>query len=439
MIPESFLSRLREAVPVSDVVGRALRLQKAGREFKAPCPFHHEKTPSFYVNDDKGMYHCFGCGAHGDVIAFLMRHGNVSFVDAVQHLAVHAGLDMPTVTPAERKAQARRRDLHSVVELVARWFEEQLRAEDGKAARTYLADRGLSEETVARFRLGWAPPGGQALRRHLAARGVSEADALEAGVLVRSDDTGEVRSFFRRRVIFPIGDSQGRVVGFGGRLVDGDGPKYINTADTPLFAKGELLYGWTRMRRALRDGQTPIVAEGYMDVIALAQAGFEATVAPLGTALTEAQLRRLFRALPPDQPLEPVIVFDGDDAGRRAALRVVERALPVLAPGRSLRFASPPAGDDPDSLVRTGGAAAFAPILAAARPLAEVLWDAETAERRLSTPEDKAAVVKAVDARIAAIADDAVRAAYAADFAGRLEALLGHRPALASGERRSVE
>lgn len=434
MIPPEFLTRLRDAVPISDVVAKHLKLSKAGREFKAPCPFHNEKTPSFYVNDTKGMFHCFGCAAHGDVIEFLMRHASISFTDAVQHLAVTAGLEMPAVSPADRKAQARRRDLYSVVEMAAAWYEQQLAGAEGAAARSYLAGRGLTEETIARFRLGWAPPGGKALVRHLTSRGVDLADALEAGVLVRPEAGGDVHAFFRRRVTFPIGDARGRVVGFGGRLIEGEGPKYLNTGDTPLFHKGELLYGMTRMRNAVREGQPAILVEGYMDVVALVQAGFDGAVAPLGTAVTDAQLRRLFKSAPGESVFEPVLIFDGDDAGRRAALRAIDRVLPVLAPGRSVRFAAPPPGEDPDSLLRAGGREAFAPVLDAAIPLAEQMWQAETSDRPKDTPEQRAAIVQAVEQRLAAITDATVRQAYAADYAGRLETLLGQRPTLLAAE-----
>lgn len=455
MIDPRFLDALRARITLSDVIGRRVRLTRAGSEVKGCCPFHNEKTASFYVNDQKGFAHCFGCGAHVDAVGFLMRAEGLSFPEAVEDLAAVAGLEVPAVTPEERVAAARKRDLLEVAETICAWFEKRLWTEDGAAARAYLESRGLSADTMERFRLGWAPDDWDALRRHLTDLGIPEEDGVAVGALKarRPEEDGRQRApfaLFRRRVIFPIPNPAGRVVGFGGRILpdhpDTDAPKYLNSPEGPLFDKGRLLYnGGARLQRAAADGQTPLVVEGYLDVIQLVQAGLEATVAPLGTALGEEQLRLLWKRLPADRPRVPVLVFDGDKAGRAAALRAAERALPLLEPGCSLRFAALPDGEDPDSLVRAGGANALAPVLKAARPLVDVLWQALTHEpedpealRDLSTPEAKASVVRAVEERLGAIGDNAVFDAYRDELLARCKAVLGFRPKLPARPTKSA-
>jgi DNA primase len=416
--PPQFLDELRARIPLSDVVGKRLRLIRAGREFKAPCPFHNEKTPSFYVNDGKGFFHCFGCGAHGDVIGFVMQHDNLGFVEAVEALAGEAGLQVPQATPEDRRAAERQRGLHELVEAACRFFEDRLRTPQGRPALEYLLRRGVGEGEIARFRLGYAPADRMLLRSHLLKAGFSEDDAVEAGLLKRPDDGRDAYSFFRDRVIFPVQDRRGRVVAFGGRLLEGEGPKYLNSADTPLFHKGRLLYNMSRAREAAGDGKPVVVAEGYMDVIALVRAGFEGAVAPLGTALTETQILELWKLCPPGRRV-PILCFDGDGAGRRAAFRAVERVLPHLAPDQSVRVAFLPDGKDPDDLVRAEGAAAMQAVLDAALPLSQVLWDMEAQGRALDTPEDRAGFEAALEERVRQIADRGVQAHYRAEMRQR--------------------
>lgn len=422
--PPSFLEELRNRLPLSEIVSRRLRLARAGREFKAPCPFHNEKTPSFYVNDQKGFFHCFGCGAHGDVIGFVMRHDNLSFPETVELLAGQAGLDVPKSTPEERERFERRKSQYDLVEAAARWFEERLARAEGREASAYLRKRGLDADIIARFRLGYAPSDGAALGRHLREAGFSDEDVISAGLLRKPEDGRSPYAFFRNRVMFPVTDRRGRVVAFGGRIIEGDGPKYINSPDTDLFQKGSLLYGMARARQAAADDQPLIVVEGYMDVISLVANGFSGAVAPLGTALTEQQIMALWKLSPGDNRA-PVLCFDGDGAGRRAAWRAVERVLPHLAPDRTVRVAFLPQGEDPDSLVRTGGRRGMQDVLDAAQPLMEVLWDMEAATRRLDGPEARAGLKAALEARIETIADRDVRQFYGQELRRRLDAAFG--------------
>ncbi len=407
--PPGFLDGLRSRISLSGLIGRRIKLVRRGREFAGLCPFHHEKTPSFYVVDDKSFFHCFGCGAHGDLIGFTMRADNLDFIEAVEKLAGEAGLAVPQATPQERERAQRQKTLLEATEAAATFYEERLWAPAGVRAREYLQARGLDPETIRRFRLGWAPDDRQALRRALA-REFSDPLLIEAGLRRRTAE-GEASDYFRNRLMFPIGDRAGRVIAFGGRLIGEGQPKYLNSPDSALFEKGRVLYGWSAARAAvIRDeegGSGAIVTEGYMDVIALHQAGFATAVAPLGTALTEVQLHELWRLAP-----EPVLCFDGDIAGQRAAVRAMRRALPLLRPGQSLRFAGLPAGEDPDSLIRQAGRGTFDQILAAARPLSTVLWESELAAGRLDTPERRAALERRLMDQIGLIADRTVQAEY---------------------------
>jgi DNA primase len=408
--PPGFLDELRGRVSLSGLVGRRVKLVRRGREFAGLCPFHHEKTPSFYVVEDKNFFHCFGCGAHGDAIGFVMRADNLDFLEAVEKLAGEAGLAVPQATPEERQRAQRQKTLLETVEAAAAFYEARLWAPDGSRAREYLRDRGLDPETIRRFRLGWAPDARdradrQALRRALVGD-FPESLLIEAGLLHRVE-AGEPFDYFRGRIMFPIGDRAGRVIAFGGRVLGDGQPKYLNSPDTPLFDKGRVLYGWSAVRAAGPDRRDPIVTEGYMDVIALHRAGFASAVAPLGTALGEFQLHELWRLGP-----EPILCFDGDVAGRRAAARALRRALPLLRPGHSLRFAALPAGEDPDSLIRASGAAAFAQVLAAARPLSEVLWQLELGAGPADTPERRADLERRLGEDVALIADRTVQAEY---------------------------
>ncbi|HSR71384.1 MAG TPA: DNA primase [Kiloniellales bacterium] len=428
--PPAFLDEIRARVPLAELVGRKVRLVKRGREHSGLCPFHNEKTPSFTVSEDKGFYHCFGCGAHGDAIGFVMRTEGLAFPEAVERLASLAGLEMP-VSSAEEQATARRRaGLLEVLEAAAAWFESQLREPGGAEARAYLERRGVSSETTAAFRLGFAPDKRGLLRAALNARGLDDAQLAEAGLIKRAEGESAPRDYFFNRIVFPITDRRGRVIAFGGRAL-GDSPaKYLNSPETPLFHKGRVLYNLARARQAARDAGELIVVEGYMDVIALAQAGFAAAVAPLGTALTEEQILELWRLAE-----EPVLCLDGDEAGRRAGYRAAERALTRLAPGRSLRFALLPAGEDPDSLVRHQGARALRAVLESARPLSGLIWALETQGRRFDTPERQAGLIRALGARLEQIADPAVRTAYREALDRSFQAAFGY-PAWGGAPRR---
>ena len=430
--PPGFLDELRNRIPLASLVGRQVRLIRRGRELAGLCPFHHEKTPSFYVVEDKGFFHCFGCGAHGDAVGYLMRAENLDFIEAIERLASEAGLAVPQQTPQERERAQRQKTQLEALAAAANFYEARLWAPAGARARDYLAARGLDEETIHRFRLGWASDDRQALRRALSGE-FPEALLHEAGLVRQPEGGGDPYDYFRGRVLFPIGDRAGRVIAFGGRTMGDDQPKYLNSPDTPLFEKGRVLYAWAAARANVgRDTDTDalplIVVEGYMDVIALHRAGFGTAVAPLGTALTEAHLHELWRLSP-----EPVLCFDGDNAGQRAMIRALHRALPLLQPGRSLRFAGLPSGEDPDSLIRTGGKPAFAEILAVARPLSEMLWQSELAARPIDTPERRADLERRVMADAALIADRIVQGEYRRFLRDKLFAL--GRPAGSRGAR----
>ena len=403
--PPGFLDELRGRVSLAGLVGRRVKLIRRGREHAGLCPFHSEKSPSFYVVEDKNFFHCFGCGAHGDAIGFVMRADNLDFLEAVEKLAGEAGLAVPQATPEERERAQRQKTLLETLEAAAAFYEARLWAPGGSRAREYLHSRGLDPETIRRFRLGWAPEDRQTLRRALTGD-FPEPLLLEAGLLHRPED-GEPFDYFRNRVMFPIGDRAGRVIAFGGRVVGEGQPKYLNSPDSPVFAKGRVLYGWSAARAAREAEPNPIVTEGYMDVIALHRAGFVTAVAPLGTALTEFQLHELWRLGP-----EPILCFDGDAAGQRAAARALRRALPLLHPGHSLRFASLPAGEDPDSLIRGSGPAGFEQIFSAARPLSHRLWELELGAGPADTPERRADLQRRLAEDVALIADRSVQAEY---------------------------
>ena len=413
--PPQFLDEIRARIPLEGVIGKRVRLLRRGREQLGLCPFHKEKTPSFTVNEDKGFFHCFGCGAHGDVIGFVMRDEGLSFPEAVERLAGDAGLALPARDPRAEARERERHSLYGVVEAAAAWFEAELAGPRGVAARRYLDARGVDEEARAHFRLGYAPDSRTALRTKLERDGVTEAMMLEAGLVIAPDDGRTPYDRFRGRVIFPICDRRGRVVAFGGRALGDGQPKYLNSPETPLFAKGSLLYGQHLAAPAAHKAGQAIAVEGYMDVIALHQAGIAWAVAPLGTALTEQQLELLWRLAE-----EPVLCFDGDEAGARAAARAVERALPQLNAKRSLRFATLPSGQDPDTMVRDRGRQAMAEIVDAAIPLSDQLWRMALAGRALDTPEARARVNKLLQDQIARIPDRDLGFRYREDFRQRL-------------------
>src|SRR5712672_1155871 len=417
--PPQFLEELRARLPVSEVVGRRVKLKKAGREWKGLSPFQQEKSPSFTVNDQKGFYHDFSSGKHGDIISFLMETEGVGFAEAVERLASMAGMPLPALTREDDAREQHRKTLHDVQELAAKFFEATLAGRSGAKARGYLADRGLDPAAQVKFRLGYAPAERFALKEHLGAHGIPVEDMVEAGLLVTGDDIPVPYDRFRDRVMFPIGDLRGRVIAFGGRALDREAQaKYLNSPETPLFHKGGTLYNIAPARAAAHKGASVIAVEGYVDVIAMVGAGFEATVAPLGTALTADQLALLWKMAD-----EPTLCFDGDTAGRRAAYRAVDMALPLLRPGKSLRFATLPDGNDPDDLVRSGGRGAIEDVLASARPLAHVLWMRETEAGGFDTPERRAAFEARLAEVTATIADDSVRKYYRREFGERLRRL----------------
>ena len=414
--PPQFLDELRARLPVSEVVGRRVRLKKAGHEWKGLSPFNKEKTPSFCVNDQKMAWFDFSSGKNGTIFDFVMMTEGLTFPEAVERLAAQAGLPLPKMSPEEEARDQRRRSLHDIVELAAKFFEDTLASRAGAKARGYLADRGLDPAVQLKFRLGYAPPERFALKEHLGKAGIGSEDMIEAGLLVAGDDIPVPYDRFRDRVMFPITDLRSRVIAFGGRALEREAQaKYLNSPETPLFHKGATLYNIAAARMAAHKGAPLIAVEGYIDVIAMVSAGFDATVAPLGTALSAEQLALLWRMAD-----EPTLCFDGDAAGRRAAYRAVDLALPLIKPGKSLKFASLPEESDPDDLVRAGGRDAINEVIAAARPLAHVLWMRETEAASFDTPERRAAFEARLAEVTAMIGNEAVRKYYRREFGERL-------------------
>ena len=414
--PPEFLDEIRARVALTDVIGRRVKLTRRGRELLGLCPFHNEKTPSFSVVEDKGFYHCFGCGAHGDVIGFVMRHENLPFPEAVERLAGEAGIAVPQLSPEERVRERERHSIYSVVEAACAWFEAQLAAPAGAGARDYLEARGVSAAMVESFRLGFAPDARGALKAALAGQEISEAMMLAAGLLVQPEDSArEPYDRFRGRLIFPITDRRGRVIAFGGRILGAGEPKYLNSPETAVFHKGTHLYGYALAAERARRRNSVVAVEGYMDVIALHQAGITNAVAPLGTAITKAQIEALWRLAP-----EPVLCFDGDAAGRRAAFRAGERVLPRLRAGRSLRFAWLPAGEDPDSLLGDAGPERLREVLGRAGTLADLLWELVTGKDALATPERQAGVRQRLRELVAQIPDADLRFYFERHFQDRI-------------------
>src|SRR5882724_2442112 len=411
-----FLDELRARLPVSEVVGRRVKLKKAGREWKGLSPFQQEKSPSFTVNDQKGFYHDFSSGKHGDIISFLMETEGVGFTEAVERLAAMAGMALPAVTPDAARHEQRRKTLHDVMDLAAKFFTETLASRHGARARGYLGDRAISPAAQLQFRIGYAAPDRFALKEHLGGLGIPVEDMVEAGLLIAGDDIPVPYDRFRDRVMFPIADLRGRVIAFGGRALEKDAQaKYLNSPETPLFHKGDNLYNLAPARQATHDGASLVVVEGYVDVIAMVTAGFAASVAPLGTALTESQLALLWKMAD-----EPILCFDGDKAGQKAAYRAADMALPHLKPGKSLRFALLPEGQDPDDLARSGGRGAIEEVISAARPLADMIWSRELEGGNFDTPERRAALEARIGELANAVRDEVVRRYYRDDLAERL-------------------
>src|SRR6056297_982382 len=412
-LPPGFLDELRNRVSISQVVGRKViwdtrKSNQAKGDMWAPCPFHQEKTASFHVDDRKGYYYCFGCHAKGDALGFIKETENVGFMEAVEILAREAGMTMPARDPRAAQIADRNTQLAAATEAAVAHFRLQLKTAAGAAARDYLDRRGLDQPTLDRFEIGFAPNARQATFGALTAKGLPADTLIEAGIASKPDDGGAPYDAFRDRIIFPIRDPRGRCIGFGGRAMDPNArAKYLNSRETPLFDKGRALYNHGPAREAAGKGQPLIVAEGYMDVIALVKAGFEAAVAPLGTAITEDQLRLMWRISD-----EPIIALDGDTAGLRAAMRLVDLAMPLLEAGKSLRFALMPEGKDPDDLLRAEGPASVQKLVDAALPMVQLLWQRETEGRSYDSPERRAALDKALREKIKLIRDPSIRSHY---------------------------
>jgi DNA primase len=426
-----WLDELRSRITLSALIGRTVKVTRAGREYKACCPFHNEKTPSFTINDEKGFYHCFGCSAHGDAIRWMTDQRGLSFMDAVKELAAEAGMEMPAPDPRAAQRAEKAQNLYDVMAAAQDWFVRQLQGVEGAGARAYLERRGFSQATIREFGFGFAPDNRSALKSALKAFDLSML--IEAGLLIAVDDK-EPYDRFRGRLMIPIRDPRGRVIAFGGRILGEGEPKYLNSPDTPLFDKGRTLYNLDQCSPASRKTGRVIVVEGYMDVIALAQAGFADAVAPLGTALTEQQVQMLWRMTE-----KPLLCFDGDSAGQKAAMRAAMRALPLLKPGHSLQFVTLPEGQDPDDLVRKSGPKALTALLEASEPLVERLWRFEVAASPLATPEDRAGLKQRLGAHMANIADAEIRRHYADAFRERFDALFAQAPrtAFVPGKRPS--
>ncbi len=426
LIGKPFLDELRSRLKLSDIIGNRIAVTRKGREFQACCPFHSEKTPSFTINDEKEFFHCFGCGAHGDHIGFLMRHDNMPFMEAIETLATQAGMEVPKPTPQEREKYDRQDLYYKMMEDATKFFTNQLFEPHNAEIIEYVRGRGLDDNTIASFRMGYAPDDAQSLRVFLKSKGYSDRDMVELCLTKKSTRGTEDYSFFRDRVMFPVMDKKGRVVAFGGRVLPDymrppnpnsnfTPPKYMNSGETPLFHKGHLVYNISNARAAANDGQRIIVAEGYADVIALAQAGFKGSVAPLGTAMTETQVSLLWdmiRADDVDDVREPYLCFDGDNAGQRAAVRVMERILPILRPGVSARFAFMPDGQDPDDLIKAKGVDAMKAVLDKAIPLHDMIWRTLTLGKDFTRPEQRASLLDAVEKMVVQIADRNIQNSY---------------------------
>lgn len=428
-LPPGFLDELRSRVSIAQVVGRRVtwdprKSNPAKGDYWAPCPFHQEKSASFHVDDGKGFYYCFGCQAKGDAVTFLRETGNLDFMEAVEALAREAGVEMPERDPGAAQRSAAHKDLVEAMEAAVQFYRLQLNASRAVEARAYLAGRGLRPETIATFDLGYAPDSRTALLEHLTGKGFARDKLVAAGLVGLPQDGGSAYDRFRGRIMFPIRDGRGRAIAFGARaLSPGQEPKYLNSPETALFDKGRSLYNAGPARTAAAKAGTVVVTEGYMDVIALAAAGIAHAVAPLGTAVTEDQLALIWRISP-----EPVVALDGDRAGMAAAQRLIDLALPLLEPGRALRFAVLPAGQDPDDVIRTGGGAAMQAILAGSLPMVELLWRRETEGQVLDSPERRRAVDMRLRAHVERITDPGLRAHYETEIRQRRSELFAPPP-----------
>ena len=415
-VPPEFIEDLRQRVPLSDVVGRRVKLIRKGRRHSGLCPFHAEKTPSFSVVDDDGFYHCFGCGVHGDAISFLREMDGLEFMEAVERLAEMAGLAVPRTVPQDPAASRQRKAALDILEETTLFFEAALRHDDGRDATRYLKQRGLDSAIVKTYRIGYSPRMG--LRAALKDKGFSDEDMLAAGVIRKSDRDGSLYDYFRDRVMFPIENRQGNVIAFGARALGDAQPKYLNSGEGLTFSKKAVLYGWVQAREGLRRNLPLVVAEGYMDVIAIHHSGTAAAVAPLGTALTPEQIALLWKLHD-----EPVLCFDGDAAGQRAQTRALERILPLLEPGRSARLAVLPEGKDPDDLIAASGPEGFRKVIGTARSLIDSLWEQVQAEFDIRQPEARAQFWQAVRGHVRSIGNNQVRSAYGDEIESRIAAM----------------
>lgn len=421
---QRFIDELRARVSIADVVGAKVKLTKKGREYQGLCPFHNEKTPSFTVNESKGFYHCFGCGAHGDIIKFEMEANGLPFIDALQKLAHQAGLQMPQLSAKDKKEEDERKSLYEIMETACAFFERELRMPDGASGLKYFTEkRGLSPETLKKFRLGFAP-NNNALMAHLKAQGIDEKDMKELGLIAIPEDTSRrPHDFFRNRVMIPITNKQGKIIAFGGRVMEKIEPKYLNSPDTPIFNKRRNLYNLDKAREVAYKEKKLIICEGYMDVIALDRYGFGYAVAPLGTALTEEQIAEAWRVCP-----EPILCLDGDSPGVKAAMRAVDRVLPMLKAGYSLQFLFLPDNQDPDEYLQAHGHDSFAALMRKTSPLIDILWRKYTENEDSSTPEKKALIEKTLLSEVAKIGDTTVRSYYAQEIRSRIYAAFRRTP-----------
>lgn len=417
---QKFLDELRAKISIADVVGAKVKLTRKGREYTGLCPFHNEKTPSFTVNEAKGFYHCFGCGAHGDIVKFEMDANGLTFMEAVEKLAHKIGLEVPRINRESPEQMEKRNTAYDIMEMAAKFFEKQLKLVGGQRAREYLARRGFGDEIIAKFRLGYAP-NNNGLKAQLASKGVTEQEMHELGLIaIPEDKNRRSHDFFRDRVMIPIMDKRGKVIAFGGRIMGDGQPKYLNSPETPVFNKRRVLYNLNHARDAAFQEKRLIICEGYMDVIGMDNYGIHYAVAPLGTALTEDQIQEAWKVVD-----EPTCCFDGDMAGKRAAIRSVDRVLPILKAGNSLKYVFLTGAKDPDEFLKAFGRDEFLKVISETVPLKDLLWQKNTESKPVSTPEQKALVEKNIKEEVAKIADETVRNYYAQDMQNKIYYELG--------------
>lgn len=425
-----FLDDLRSRLPLSQVVSGSVQLRKSGTAIKGLCPFHKEKTPSFTVNDQKGFYHCFGCGEGGDIFDFIIKTQGLSFPEAVEKVADQCGVPLPR-SSVDQEKEAPKQNWYALLEEACQWFETQLHSAAGMQARAYLKTREIALPLAKHFRLGYAPTG-KALEAYLTSKGYAQEDMIALGLLGVNEERGDLYPKFRDRLIFPICDRRGRVIAFGGRLLKDGQPKYLNSPESPIFHKRRTLYNYHNALKALKDKEPFLVCEGYMDVIAFTKAGYAGAVAPLGTAMGEEQLEELWRSCS-----EPILCFDGDTAGQTAAIRVAQRAAPILNPGNSLKFITLPKGEDPDTLIRSGRIDLLRKLIETAKPLSSILWQSLVDEAQPSTPERRALLYKLIGKLTASIKDAGVRISYQQTLKETFSAIYGKKSSFRSEQKPS--